>query len=65
VVLTPANYDNAAGDPFGDPKVTEDAAQLWDELLGHDKTDLTTLRRLVESHNSLEVASQALAATGA
>lgn len=59
-VLRPDGYDRAARDPFGDPKVTEDVAQLWDELLALDETDLSTLRRLVESHNSLEVAAQAL-----
>jgi len=68
-VLTPDGYDQAARDPFGDPRVTEDAAQLWDELLGLDETDLSALRGLVESHNSPEVASQALgealATTGA
>ncbi len=60
VVLTPERYDDAARDPFGDPRVTEDTAQLWGELLALDETDLSTLRQLVESHNSLEVASRAL-----
>jgi hypothetical protein len=68
-VLTPKSYDQAARDPFGDPRVTEDAARLWGDLLALDETDLTTLRHLVESHNSLEVTSQALsealATTGA
>ncbi|HET9162860.1 MAG TPA: hypothetical protein VFN89_05360 [Solirubrobacterales bacterium] len=59
-VLTPNNYDEAARDPFGGPRVTEDAAQLWDELLAVDQTDLTTLRQLVQKHNSLEVTAQAL-----
>lgn len=60
VVLTPDDYDDAARDPFGDPRVTEDTAQLWNELLAVDESALTTLRQLVEKHNSLEVASQAL-----
>lgn len=60
VVLTPANYDQAARDPFGDPRVTEDAASLWDEALSLDETALTSLRLLVEKHNSLEVAARAL-----
>jgi hypothetical protein len=59
-VLTPERYDQAARDPFGDPRVTEDTARLWDELLAIDEAALTTLRHLVEKHNSLEVASQAL-----
>lgn len=60
VVLTPQNYDDAARDPFGDPRVTEDAGQLWDELFAVDHTDLTALRQLVEEHNSLEIAARAL-----
>jgi hypothetical protein len=59
-VLTPDGYDQAARDPFGDPRVTEDAARLWDEVLALDEADLGTLRDLVESHNSLETASRAL-----
>jgi hypothetical protein len=59
-VLTPDGYSQAARDPFGDPKVTEDAAQLWDELLALDEMDLSALRRLVESQNSLKAASRAL-----
>ncbi|HEY8808812.1 MAG TPA: glycosyltransferase [Solirubrobacterales bacterium] len=60
VVLTPDNYDQAARDPFGDPPVAEDPAQLWKELGALDESDLSVLRQLVESHNSLEVASRAL-----
>jgi hypothetical protein len=60
VVLVTERYDDAARDPFGDPQVTDDAAQLWKELLALDGTDLSALRRLVESHNSLEGASRAL-----
>lgn len=59
-VLTPDRYDEAARDPFGDPRVTEDPARLWEELAALDDGDLSALRHLVESHNSLEVASQAL-----
>lgn len=59
-VLTPDNYDEAARDPFSDPQVTEDAEQLWDELLAVDETALTDLRRLVERHNSPEAAALAL-----
>jgi hypothetical protein len=60
VVLTPDNYDDAARDPFGNPRVSKDTAQLWDELLDVSKADLTSLRQLVEKHNSLDVAAQAL-----
>jgi hypothetical protein len=60
VVLTPSDYDAAARDPFGDPRVTDDVSQLWDELLALDEADLSELRHLVESHNSLEVASRTL-----
>jgi hypothetical protein len=59
-VLTPDRYDEAARDPFGDPPVSEDAAQLWDELLGLDSADLVALRRLVERHNSIEATEHAL-----
>jgi hypothetical protein len=59
-VLTPDRYDQAARDPFGDPRVTEDAARLWDEVLALDEAGLSALRHLVESHNSLEIASRAL-----
>jgi hypothetical protein len=60
VVLTPDNYDEAARDPFGDPRVSEDVGRLWDEVLALDEADLSALRHLVESHNSLEAASEAL-----
>lgn len=59
-VLTPDCYDQAARDPFGDPRVTEDPARQWDEVLALDETDLNALRHLVESQNSIEVASRAL-----
>jgi len=59
-VLTPDRYDEAARDPFGDPRTTEDAAQLWKEALAIDEVALRNLRRRVEAHNSLEAASQAL-----
>lgn len=59
-VLTPGAYDEAARDPFGDPRVTEDVARLWDELLAVDETAHNTLRQLVERHNSLSAASRAL-----
>jgi hypothetical protein len=59
-VLTPDGYDEAARDPFGDPRVTEDTAQLWKEALAIDEVALRDLRHRVEAHNSLEAASQAL-----
>ena len=66
-VLTPENYDEAARDPFGDPRVTEDAAALWDDVLALDRPSLVSLRRMVEKHNSpavaLEAFDDALAAT--
>jgi hypothetical protein len=59
-VLTPDRYAEAARDPFGDPRATEDMVQLWDEALAIDDVALGELRHQVETHNSLEVASQAL-----
>lgn len=59
-VLTPDRYDEAARDPFGDPRVTEDTAQLWEEIPAIDETALRELRHRVETHNSLEVALRAL-----
>jgi hypothetical protein len=59
-VLTPENYDEAARDPFGDPRVSEDVSALWDEALALDDAALTALRQLVEKHNSPEAASRAL-----
>ncbi len=59
-VLTPDRYDEAARDPFGDPRTTEDTTQLWREVLGIDEVALRDLRHRVETHNSLEVASRAL-----
>jgi len=68
-VLTPDRYDEAARDPFGDPPVAEDPVLMWEELAALVESDLSALRHLVESHNSIEVASralrEALAATGA
>ncbi|HEX3173355.1 MAG TPA: hypothetical protein VHQ43_03930 [Solirubrobacterales bacterium] len=61
VVLTPERYDVAARDPFGKPQVTPDAKRLWGEVLALDEDDLHRIRRLVEEHNSLAAASQALA----
>lgn len=60
-VLTPDVYADAARDPFGDPRVTENAAQLWDELLAIDETALSDLRHLVERHNSLDASTRAFA----
>ncbi len=61
-VLTPERYDQAARDPFGDPPVSEDLALLWAETLALDEPALTTLRHLVETHNSPEAAERALEA---
>lgn len=59
-VLTPDRYDETARDPFGDPPVAENPTRLWKELVALNESDLSALRQLVESHNSLEVASEAL-----
>jgi hypothetical protein len=68
IVLTPDRYDEAARDPFGQPPLSVDFDQLWAEVPTVEEDDLRTLRQLVESHNSVEVASralgEALAATG-
>ena len=68
VVLRPECYEAAARDPFGDPEVTTDPGELWDELLEIEEGELRELRRLVEAHNSLDAAAAALrdavAATG-
>lgn len=61
VVLTPASYDVAARDPFGEPPLGDPPA-LWEELLALDDADLREIRELVERHNSLEAATAALAA---
>jgi hypothetical protein len=61
VVLTPDRYDDAARDPFGEPPLTADSGRLWEEVVAVDGDDLARLRELVESHNSLEAGSQALA----
>jgi hypothetical protein len=60
VVLTPDRYAEAAQDPFGDPPLTVDPDQLWEEALALDEADLRALRQRVETRNSLEVASRAL-----
>jgi hypothetical protein len=60
-VLTVERYDAAARDPFGRPPLSDDAGRLWGELLALDEEDLRQIRHLVEQHNSLEVASRALA----
>jgi len=59
-VLTPERYDDAARDPFGNPQVSEDFSRIWDEAGALDELALTDLRRLVERHNSLDAAAQAL-----
>lgn len=59
-VLIPGRYDVAARDPFGEPPVTAEVQQLWEEILGVGDEELGELRRLVERHNSLGVASRAL-----
>lgn len=59
-VLTPDRYDEAARDPFGRPPLTDDAGLLWEELLAIGEPELQALRRGVETHNSLDVASRAL-----
>ncbi|HYP55941.1 MAG TPA: hypothetical protein VEQ41_06535, partial [Solirubrobacterales bacterium] len=68
VVLTPGRYDEAARDPFGEPRLTTDPDRLWREAAAVDRDDLRGLRRLVERGNSIEAASRALdgalAATG-
>lgn len=58
--LTPDSYDEAARDPFGEPAVTSDAGQIWEDVLRVGEEDLRALRHQVEIGNSLEVASQAL-----
>jgi hypothetical protein len=60
-VLSPTSYGGAAQDPFGKPAVSASANRLWSELLALSEDDLREIRRLVEQHNSLEVASRALA----
>lgn len=59
-VLTPARYDEAAGDPFGEPALTADPAALWDEALALEPDDLRKVRRQVERHNSLGAAGRTL-----
>jgi hypothetical protein len=59
--LSPELYDVAARDPFGQPPLTQGAEDLWAQILAVDRGHLQALRELVERHNSLEVASRALA----
>ncbi len=59
-VLVPGNYDGAARDPFGNPRVTEDTDALWKRILEIDNEALTELRQLVAEHNSPETAAKAL-----
>ena len=60
VVLSPAGYDAAAGDPFGRPPLSDDPRQLWREILALDDRDLRQLRQLVAQRNSLAGTSSAL-----
>ncbi|HYJ22865.1 MAG TPA: hypothetical protein VEW07_12695 [Solirubrobacterales bacterium] len=62
VVLSPAGYDAAAGDPFGRPPLSDDPRQLWREILALNNRDLRRLRRLVARRNSLTETSSALSA---
>jgi hypothetical protein len=59
-VLTPANYDVAARDPFGEPPPAG-PRQLWTELPAIGDDELLEIRRMVEEHNSLQAAESALA----
>ncbi len=60
IVLRPETYEEAARDPFGQPRLTEDVGQLLDQALALEEDELRVLRQLVEAHNSLEAASSAL-----
>lgn len=55
-VLTPDNYDEAARDPFGIPRASEDVGALWSAALDVGERQLMALRHLVERHNSPTVA---------
>jgi hypothetical protein len=59
-VLTPALYDRAARDPFGEPPLTASPGRLWTETLAVGEAELQTLRHLIETHNSLEASTRAL-----
>lgn len=59
-VLTPEGYGEAARDPFGNPRASEDFGTLWDKLLSLDRRALAALRRSVEAHNSPAVALRML-----
>ncbi len=60
VVLRPANYEVAAGDPFGGPELTTDFGELWEGLLGVEEDDLRAVRDLVDARNSLEAGAAAM-----
>lgn len=59
-VLLSNRYEEAAQDPFGEPPLTTDCERLWIEILAVGVDDLRSLRHLVETRNTLEVASRAL-----
>jgi len=59
-VLTPERYDEVARDPFGEPAVSTDVERLWREVLALGESELEALRGLVQSRNSLALASRAL-----
>ena len=59
-VLRPDVYEEAARDPFGDPRVTTDLGVLWEGLLAVDEGALRKLRSLVEAHNSLDAAAASM-----
>jgi hypothetical protein len=61
-VLTPERFDQTARDPFGEPPLTDDCERLWEEAVALSTAQLTLLRDLVETHNSLDTASLALRA---
>jgi hypothetical protein len=60
IALSPADYDDAARDPFGRPALTADADKLWDDLFAVKEDELRILRDLVARNNSIEAASHAL-----
>jgi hypothetical protein len=62
VVLSPAGYDAAAGDPFGRPPLSDDPRRLWQEVLALEDRDLHQLRQLVAQRNSLASTASALGA---
>lgn len=62
VVLRPALYEEAARDPFGEPKVTSEIDRLWEGLLALEPGELRALRKLVEADNTLDAAASAVRA---